>query len=225
MGVDAIAIGPSDSAALTPLIDKAIEEGIKVICFDTDAPDSKRIAYDGTDNYAAGRVLGEEVGKLNPKAKVICTIAVPTQLGLQQRLQGAKDVFAESYPDIELLDVQSSGGDPAKTLSNIEDMTKTYPDFDVLIGIDAQAGPAAVTAWKSLGITGEKAVITFDDLPAVIQGVRDGQINVAISQNEYLWGKEIVDTLYGLCQGEDITDLDPIEAIVVTKDNVDELYK
>ena len=53
--------------------------------------------------------------------------------------------WAEKYPGIELIDMRSSGGDPAVTMSNIEDMAKAYPDFDVLIGIDAQGGPAAVT--------------------------------------------------------------------------------
>lgn len=41
--VDGIAIGPCDSEALTPYIDKAVDAGIQVLCFDTDAPDSKRV--------------------------------------------------------------------------------------------------------------------------------------------------------------------------------------
>ena len=49
--VDGIAIGPCDSEALTPYIDQAVEAGIPVLCFDTDAPNSKRVGYVGTDNY------------------------------------------------------------------------------------------------------------------------------------------------------------------------------
>jgi ribose transport system substrate-binding protein len=223
MGIDGLAIGPSDSKALTPLINKAIEKGIKVVCFDTDAPESKRLGYIGTDNYKAGRVLGEAVGKLNPNAKVICTISVPTQLGLQQRLQGAKDVFKASYPGVTLIDMQSSGGDPAKTLSNIEDMTKTHPDFDVLIGIDAQGGPAAVIAWKALGL--KQKVVTFDDLPEIIKGVRDGQITVAITQSEYEWGKSIIEKLSDACNGKPIPANTEIQAIEITKANVNQYYK
>lgn len=223
MGVDGIAIGPSDSEALTPLIDKAAEAGIPVVTFDTDAPESKRLGYIGTDNYQAGRLLGQTVGDLNPNAKVIATISVPSQLGLQQRVQGAQDVWAEDYPGVQLIDTRSSGGDPAVTLSNIEDMVRAHADFDILIGIDAQGGPAAVSAWKSMGITDKQAVV-FDDLPQVIQGIRDGQITTAISQFEYQWGAEIVKKLWDAAHGGEVPANTEIEAVAITKDNVDEYF-
>jgi ABC-type sugar transport system substrate-binding protein len=49
-----ILIAPGNPDTLLPYINKAIEAGIPVICFDTDAPKSKRIAYFGTENYQAG---------------------------------------------------------------------------------------------------------------------------------------------------------------------------
>lgn len=225
MGVDGIAIGPSDSDALTPYIDRAIDKGIPVVTFDTDAPESKRLGYIGTDNYAAGRLLGESVAALDPEAKVICTISVPTQLGLQQRVQGAQDVWKESYPNVELIDMRSSGGDPAVTLSNIEDMVKAYPDFDILIGIDAQGGPAAVVAWKALGLTeqGKRAVV-FDDLPDVVQGIRDGQITTAISQFEYQWGAEIINKLWDATHGGTVPAFTEINAVALNKDNVNDYF-
>lgn len=225
MKVDGIAIGPCDSDALTPYINKAVEAGIPVITFDTDAPDSKRLGYIGTDNYEAGRLLGESVAAVKEDAKVICTISVPTQLGLQQRVQGAKDVWAEKYPAIKLIDMRSSGGDPAVTMSNIEDMVKTYPDFDVLIGIDAQGGPAAVTVWKAMGLSeaGKKAVV-FDDLPEVIQGIRDGQITTAISQFEYKWGAEIINKLWDASHGKEVPALVNIDPVALNVDNVDQYF-
>jgi ribose transport system substrate-binding protein len=224
MKVDGIAIGPSDSDALTPYIDKAIAAGIPVITFDTDAPNSKRLGYVGTNNYEAGKLLGQAVADVNPNAQVICTISVPTQLGLQQRVQGAKDLWAAKYPNIKLLDMRSSGGDPAVTLSNIEDMTKAYPNFDILIGIDAQGGPAAVSAWKALGLVDKKKAVVFDDLPAVVQGIRDGQITTAISQFEYKWGSEIINKLWDVNHGGTVPALTEITAVALTKDNVDQYF-
>jgi ribose transport system substrate-binding protein len=40
-----------DINAIEPVIEKAVQAGIPVITFDSDAPNSKRIAYIGTDNY------------------------------------------------------------------------------------------------------------------------------------------------------------------------------
>jgi len=55
-----ILIAPGHPDTLKPYIDKAIDEGLAVICFDTDSPDSKRLAYFGTENYKAG-VMGAHI--------------------------------------------------------------------------------------------------------------------------------------------------------------------
>ncbi len=61
-----ILIAPGNPDTLKPYIDKAIDEGIPTICFDTDSPDSKRLAYFGTENYNAGvmgaHILAEALG-------------------------------------------------------------------------------------------------------------------------------------------------------------------
>src|SRR3954452_2092760 len=48
-GVAGIAVSCSNANTLQPAIDKAVEKGIPVICFDSDSPQSKRFAYYGTD--------------------------------------------------------------------------------------------------------------------------------------------------------------------------------
>src|SRR5256885_2043944 len=53
--VDGIAVSCSDANALTPAIDKAVASGAFVICFDSDAPRSKRLAYYGTDDATCGK--------------------------------------------------------------------------------------------------------------------------------------------------------------------------
>ncbi len=55
-----ILIAPGNPETLKPYIDRAIEEGINVICIDTDSPKSRRLAYVGTSNYQAG-VMGAHI--------------------------------------------------------------------------------------------------------------------------------------------------------------------
>lgn len=223
MGVDGIAIGPTDVAALTPLIDEAMDKGIKVVTFDSDAPDSKRLGYIGTDNVKAGQHMGEVLGEaLGGEGKVLVSMGVSTQENLIQRLDGVKEVLAESYPDITIVDEKSSQGDTSIALANIENMVTANPEFDALIGIDAAAGPAAVVVWKAQGL--DQKVITFDDTDDIIQGIRDGQITSSIAQNQYVWGTTIVEELMMACQGEEIPENYDTGTKVVDKDNVDELY-
>lgn len=65
--VSGIAVAPSDPKALAPTIKKGRDAGIPVITLDTDAPESVRLAYIGTDNLAAGRIAGQEMRKLLPE--------------------------------------------------------------------------------------------------------------------------------------------------------------
>lgn len=223
MKVDGFGIGPTDSKALTPLLNRAMEQGIKVVTFDTDAPESLRLGYIGTDNVRAGEHMGEALAKaLNGKGKVLVSQGISSQLNLVQRLEGVQKVLKEKYPDIEIVDIQSGQGDPNRTLSNIEDMVSAHPDFDALIGMDSYAGPAMVTAWKAKGL--KQIAITFDDLPEVIKGVRDGQIYSAIVQRQYAWGVNVINQLNMACDGKPIPVVSDTGTLEITKANVDEYY-
>jgi ribose transport system substrate-binding protein len=218
MKVDGIAIGPTDPRALTPVINKAIESGIMVIALADDAPESKRISFIGTDDYTAGRHMAEVLARLvGYKGGVIVSMGVPTQYVLNVRLKGVRDVLRK-YPDIHIIDLRSGEGDPDKTLSNIEKMVEAHPNFDALIGIDAAAGPAAVIVWKAKGL--KKPVITFDDMPENVQGIKDGKITMALVQKQYLWGRLAIKRLNALCDGKKIPKLEYTGIIDVTRENV-----
>ncbi|WP_078552337.1 substrate-binding domain-containing protein [Bacillus alkalicellulosilyticus] len=217
--VQGIAIGPTDSAALTPFINKAVEAGIQVICFDTDAPESQRLSYIGTDNLAAGEHIGEVVARLiNYEGSILISTGLLTMQNLNSRIDGVKKVI-NRYPDIEILDIRSSDGIPSKTILNIEEMIAEHPDFKALIGIDSLSGPAAVTVWKAQGIQ-DKVAVTFDDLPMTLEGVSNHQITSTISQRQYTWGKLIVERLHAANQGEPIPTFELTETLEVNADNI-----
>src|SRR5258708_21710743 len=75
--VDGIAISTLNGDFLTETINKAIDAGIPVVTWDSDAPKSKRIAYYGVDDFAGGKILGEQaVRLLNGKGKVAIITSV-----------------------------------------------------------------------------------------------------------------------------------------------------
>lgn len=219
MKVDGIGIGPTDPAALTPFIDKAVDAGIQIICFDTDAPQSKRLSYIGTNNYLAGQHLGEVVAKLiNYEGTIIGSTGISTMLNLKTRIDGLKNVL-NKYPNIELLEIRSSDGIPANTLKNIEDMVEAHPDFDALVGVDSLAGSAAVTVWKALGL--KQVVVAFDDLPPILDGLANGQITSTISQQQFMWGNLIIQRLNEASDGLDIPLYEDTETVEINWSNLD----
>ena len=64
--VDGIAISALNGDFLTDTINKAVDAGIPVVMWDSDAPKSKRFAFYGVDDLASGRILGEQAVRLNP---------------------------------------------------------------------------------------------------------------------------------------------------------------
>src|SRR5215213_9889277 len=55
--VDGIAISSLNGEFLKDTINRAIDQGIPVTTWDSDAPTSKRIAFYGVDDRASGRIL------------------------------------------------------------------------------------------------------------------------------------------------------------------------
>lgn len=224
MNVDGIAIGPTDTAALVPTINKAIEKGIKVICFESEAPDSDAMAFIGTDNYKAGRHLGEVIGKnLNGEGKIVILTGLPTQFSLNERIRGIEEYLAEKYPNVQVVDTQPSEGDPQKAVTCTENMIQAHPDFDALIGIDATAGPAAASVWKAKGWQDDSdhLILTFDDMEDNLQGVRDGYIKAIVAQRQTTWAEQIIDTLNALCDGESVEAYNDTGSVEITIDNID----
>ncbi len=221
--VDGFGIGSVDPAKLTPYIDRAVEEGIKVVAFDSDAPLSKRIAYIGTNNFKAGEHMAHVLGTaLGGKGEVLVSMGIPSQLNLKQRLQGLKYVLKNEYPDIDLIDMQSGWGSHNLTLQCIENMTEDFPDFAALVGVDSFAGPAMLIVWKGKGLS--QVAVTFDDLPETIGGVRNGQIYAAIVQRQYDWGVNVVRQLNDACAGIAIPENTDTGTLEITKTNVNEYY-
>jgi ribose transport system substrate-binding protein len=204
--VDGIAIDPVDAAALTPYINKAISAGIKVVCFDSDAPQSNRLSYIGTDNVAAGKHMGEVIARLlNGRGMIIADTGMESMLNLRQRSDGMMQ-YLKQYPDIVLLQENMNEGDAAKALTDIEHLIDEHPHFDAFVGMDSLSGPASIFVWKAMGL--KKTAITFDAMPDILEGIKNGQITSAISQREFLWGQLIVTRLNEACDGKTIPSFD-----------------
>src|SRR5688500_995014 len=95
-GVDAIAISPIDPQNQTPMIDAASKRTL-VFTQDSDAPNSARACYIGTDNVAAGRQAGQLIREAVPDGGAIMLFVGKLDArNAQERVQGIKEVLAGS---------------------------------------------------------------------------------------------------------------------------------
>jgi len=72
-------------------IDKAVAQGIPVICVDSDVPNSRRVLYIGTDNFKAGRESLRRIAALVSGKGSIAVITISGQHNLDDRVAGVAD--------------------------------------------------------------------------------------------------------------------------------------
>ncbi len=195
-GYDGIIISASDSTALQPAIDRAVDDGIPVVCMDTEVPNSKRLCFVGTDNYNFGVAVADELARVcEEKGGVLVQLLDPAMLAMAERLRGFEDGIAK-YPEMEIIFTQAdSGGDYTAIAANLETMVAKYADFTGYAMLYA-GGENAVNTWKNNGWTAEdKHCVLSDDLDAIILGVKDGTVDSTVVQDQYNWGYEGVRVL------------------------------
>jgi ribose transport system substrate-binding protein len=217
--VDGIAISSLNGDFLTETINKAIDAGIPVVTWDSDAPKSKRYAFYGVDDFASGKIMGDEAIKLlDGKGKV----AIITSVGatnLQRRLDGVKESLAKA-PGIQIVEVYDIKEDSVRSAELIATGTNRYPDLSAWISVGGwpvftRNGTAAVDPSKT-------KFISFDTIQPALDLLREGKVTVLLGQKYFGWGSESVKLLYDIKQGK----MPPQPIIdsgvdVVTKDNVD----
>jgi ribose transport system substrate-binding protein len=199
-GTEGIAISPIDPVNQTPMIDAA-STTVPVITQDSDAPLSKRLAYVGTDNAAAGRVAGELLKEALPKGgKVMVFVGKADAQNAQQRLAGMKEAIAGSM--IQIIDVLTDNTDRVRAKANVVDTLVKHPDVAGLVGLWAYNGPAILNAVKQSNRVGSVQIVCFDEEDETLAGIRDGAIHGTVVQQPYEIGRQSITLLAAILRGD-----------------------
>jgi len=198
-GVDGIAIDPINPDALKSVINKAVSAGIPVICFESDAPDSKRLSYIGSDNRESGKQMGARLDRLmKGKGMILIESGMSDMLSLRQRLDGLLQ-YLEDNTDIQVLDIHYNEGNEDVAITDMEQMIDEHPHFDALVALDVMSSSNSILIWKAKGLT--RYALSFGMTAEIRDAIGNGQITATVSQGEFNWGTEIVNRLLQAKQG------------------------
>lgn len=222
--MDGLAISSVSTDALAPVIDRVLAAGIPVVTFNTDNPDSKRLAFAGQDLVQSGREAGKLMAKvLDGKGKVmITTIDAAAQWSLD-REKGAREGLKEAS-GIEVVNTLNTGTDPQKIYSAIENAMLADPSITGILSLECCSTPAAGTWVERNGKTGTVKVVGFDLLDQTVELVGSGNIQATIDQAPEQQGFAAVDLLVKFLAGQPIDNVDTGVAIY-TKENISEVAK
>ena len=225
-GAAGIAVSCSEANTVTPSIDKAVEKGVLVICFDSDAPNSKRFAYYGTDDRSCGaRIMVELAKVMGEKGTVAILAGNQSAPNLQTRVAGVKEALAK-YPNMKL-------NEPG-VFYHVETPEKAAEAVQT-----AQNANSGIQGWAFIGgwplftadalkwAPGTVKVVSCDALPAELNYVRDGHVQVLFAQDCYGWGAKslemLLDKIVNSKSPADVKVIDPLTR--VSSENVVEFGK
>src|SRR5205809_7187652 len=199
-GVDGIAISPVDPANQTAMLNDAAKQAIG-FTHDSDAPDSKRECYVGTDNVAAGRQAGDLIKEALPQGgKIAVFVGKLDARNAQERLQGIKESIAGA--NIDIADVRTDDTDSVRAKANVSEMLVGHPEVAALVGLWSYNGPAILNAVRDAGRVGQVKIIAFDEEDATLTGVKSGAIVGTVVQQPYEFGYQAITMLAKVVKGD-----------------------
>lgn len=199
-GFQGIAISPVDPQNQTGLINEAASKAL-VFTQDSDAPDSNRACYVGTDNVAAGRQAGELVKEVLPNGgKIMLFVGKLDAKNAQERIRGIKEVLEGSK--VEVLDVRTDDVDNARAKANAADAIVKYPDIKAMVGLWSYNGPAILSAVKDAKKTGQIQIIAFDEADETLAGIQEGAIYGTVVQQPYEFGYQAIKLMTQVLNGD-----------------------
>jgi ribose transport system substrate-binding protein len=217
--VDGIAISCTNGDFLTDTINRAVDAGIPVVTWDADAPKSKRAAFYGVDDVAAGRIMGEQAATLLGGKGTVAVITSIGAVNLQRRLDGVKESLAK-HPDIKIVEEYDVKEDPVRCAEIIASGTNRYPDLGAWIAV---GGWPVFTRNALASVPATTKVVSFDTIPPAPDLLKAGKVQVLLGQKYFGWGSEPVRILADLKAGRPLAS--PIidsGVDVVTAANVDD---
>lgn len=221
-GVDGVAVSCSEAQVLTGAINDAVDAGVPVVTFDSDAPDSKRMAYFGIDDVEAGRAVMRELGKAMGGTGTVAILGgKETAPNLRQRIEGVRAEAAANWPNITIAHTFYTPETPPAAAAVVQREQRNHPE---ITGWAMVGGWPLFTANALDGVYQNAKVVSVDHLREELAYVKAGQVQALLGQDCFGWGYESVTALFEKVH----TGTDPEKVIntfdlqVVTGDNVEE---
>ena len=170
--VDLIIVSPNEAVPLTPVIEKAMKEGIPVVLVDRKISTGQYTAFVGADNFQIGKEVGVyAVNLLNGKGNIAEICGLNGSTPASERHNGFMSVIA-NYPDIKV--VYKSNGDWLRKQAK-EKMTEAIQTKIPIDLVFAQNDEMATGAHEAITVTSgikPPVLLGIDALPGTDGGIQ-----------------------------------------------------
>ena len=219
--VDAVCLAPIDRTAMVGVVERANREKIPVVIFDSPVDTQVFVSQVATDNYHAGVMAAERMGKiLNGKGKVAEVAVEPGSASTMAREQGFEDTINKDFSGIKIVDKRYGWADRAKSLAIAENMLTAHDDLDAMFASNESSAVGAAQAIK--GRNAKVKLVGFDWSPGLLDDLKSGLIDSLVVQDPFRMGHDAVIAAVEKLKGATPQKIQNLPPRVVTRENLDE---
>jgi ribose transport system substrate-binding protein len=210
--------------ALEPVLQQARDAGIPVITGNGELKNRDvRDAFVGTANTALGSSAADLVAAALGGSGKVGIVSFITAQNHQERVQGFEDRVAERYPDIEILGVAPTDGNPDTALNAAAAFLQAHPDVNLLWATDASSG-AVAQAIVEAGLQGTVLSVGTDRTADQLAAIEDGTVYATITQDTFAEEFTALNFLFWAHNGlSTIPDSCTTKPAVISAENIDEM--
>lgn len=191
-GVNALIVTPGDPKSVTPLINRAEKQNVRVICITTDAPRSQRSSVVCVDPELNGKLAAELMAKFVPagsEAAVITGMLTTEEHRLKAK--GFCDGFKKDCAQGEIVAVLEAHESEKESYRKTCELLTAHSGLSGIYVSTVNCMPVC-QALQDHGCAGKIQLITTDLFPEMVPHLQYGTIRASIYQDPYLQGQQAV---------------------------------
>ena len=207
-GVQAICVAPNQPKGITRFVDKAKQAGIKVLTWDSDAPESGRDLFvNQCDEKTLGEALMDDLAKqMGEEGEWAIAIASLDAANLNTWRRFSEARAKEKYPKMKLVATEVTKEDENFAREKVQTLLNAYPNLKGIIAFDSNSVPGASEAVKRANKVGKVAVVGNSTPNKMRPYIKEG-----VLQSFYLWDPRALGSLTlalakVLVEGKEVTD-------------------
>ena len=222
--LDGLFMNPVDAQGIIPALDQAKAANVPMVGFDTQVGDmSYLVSYTGSNNYNAGKVVGDDLVKKCPNGGKIIVLDSPTMQSVVDRTNGFLDAIKDH--GFEIVAQQDAKGNLQEAMRIAEDLLQAHGDVVAIFGGNDPTALGALAAANAAGIKKGKCLIYgIDGSPDIKKELASGisLIEGTGAQSPVAIAQKAVEIMYNHVEGKTVEKEYPVDTFLITADNVND---
>ena len=187
---------PRQPVTLAPLLRKAAERGLPVVCVNTDAPEVEHLVTVCVDSLTTGSLAGELMGRfLAGKGRVMVVTGQLSTIDHAQKVTGFRRALSEMWPDLRVDAVVEAHDHEREAYEKSRQVLTSTPDIGGVYVSTVNSIPV-LRAIEDVGLAGRATVITSDLFPALGPFIESGRVAATMYQRPSMQGQLAFQALY-----------------------------